>query len=128
MIPQKFKFFHYLLPPLLWAALIFWNSSQSDLTVPVTLFPHMDKLIHGGVYFILAGLIIRALSVFFQKKTFRKFALITTLLSAGYGATDEWHQAFVPGRSCDILDWVADIAGILLALFLFYWFQKNPNK
>ena len=28
-----------------------------------------------------------------------------------YGATDEWHQSFVPGRSTELADWIADTAG-----------------
>jgi UDP-2,3-diacylglucosamine pyrophosphatase LpxH len=28
-----------------------------------------------------------------------------------FGATDEWHQYFVPGRSCELGDWVADSLG-----------------
>lgn len=122
------KLLFYFLPPLLWAGLIFWNSSQSDITVPVALFPHTDKLIHGGVYFILAWLIIRALLIYLPKKTFCTHAIITTVLGLVYGASDEWHQFFVPGRSCDILDWFADAAGILLAVFIFYWFQKKVQK
>ena len=28
-----------------------------------------------------------------------------------YGASDEWHQAFVPLRSSDIHDWIGDTIG-----------------
>ncbi|MCK5737694.1 VanZ family protein [bacterium] len=122
------KLLFYFLPPLLWAGLIFWNSSQSDIAVPVALFPHADKLIHGGVYFILAWLVIRAFLVYFPKKTFCTATIITAGLGLVYGASDEWHQLFVPGRSCDILDWFADAAGILLAVLIFYWFQKKASK
>ena len=30
---------------------------------------------------------------------------------AGLGAFDEWHQQFVPRRSMDLADWIADAAG-----------------
>ena len=30
--------------------------------------------------------------------------------ASAYGATDEFHQSFVPGRTPDVDDWVADIA------------------
>ena len=31
-----------------------------------------------------------------------------------YGAADEIHQRFVPNRSCDVLDWLADTLGASL--------------
>ena len=38
------------------------------------------------------------------------------LIVAGalYGATDEWHQSFVPGRDASVLDWLADLCGVTL--------------
>lgn len=30
-----------------------------------------------------------------------------------YGALDEWHQSFVPGRTPDATDWLADVAGVI---------------
>src|SRR5262245_46661469 len=38
------------------------------------------------------------------------------LFSAAYGATDEIHQMFVANRMPDVRDWVADVAGALLAV------------
>jgi VanZ family protein len=35
------------------------------------------------------------------------------LLAAAFGATDEWHQMYVPGRFPELRDWVADAAGAL---------------
>ena len=35
-------------------------------------------------------------------------AIVATSL---YGATDEWHQSFVPMRDSDVRDWVADTLG-----------------
>ena len=36
-----------------------------------------------------------------------------------YGASDEYHQYFVPGRVCDWVDWVADTLGATLAAWLY---------
>lgn len=43
---------------------------------------------------------------------------ITMLVIAGYGALDEITQPLV-GRSCELLDWAADVAGIVFATLVF---------
>ena len=44
-----------------------------------------------------------------------KAALLALLITAAYGAFDEFHQSFTPTRSVDIFDWLADAAGGTLA-------------
>jgi VanZ family protein len=45
------------------------------------------------------------------------------LVGAGVGALDEAYQATVPGRSQELLDWIADIAGSLAGAGLALWFR-----
>ncbi len=40
------------------------------------------------------------------------------LVVSALGAADEWHQQFIPGRSMDVRDWVADTAGAVSGLLL----------
>ncbi|WP_169755385.1 VanZ family protein [Dissulfurirhabdus thermomarina] len=48
--------------------------------------------------------------------------LWAVVLASLYGLADEWHQVFVPGRTPDPMDWVADTAGAALgALVLVAW-------
>jgi VanZ family protein len=37
-------------------------------------------------------------------------------IAAAYGATDEWHQSFVPGRAAELRDLVMDAIGAALGL------------
>ena len=50
-------------------------------------------------------------------------ALPRVLIAQGagmlYAATDEFHQLFVPGRACELSDWLVDNAGVLVGLGLF---------
>ena len=108
------------LPPLLYAALIFHFSSQSD-PLPTIRVAVWDKLLHAAEFALLALLLCRALRG--EGRTWGAALALALLLTSGYGATDEWHQGYVPRRDSTVYDWEADTvgaaAGILLArLFL----------
>ena len=93
--------------PFAIALLIFVASSRSTLAGPR--IPDSDKVVHFAVYGLLATLVCR------QGRGWRA-AGWTLLAVSAYGATDEWHQSFVPGRSTDLFDWIADTAGAALAV------------
>jgi VanZ family protein len=116
----------WLLPALAYAGLIFWLSHQPN---PVPWMPRAwwtwDKLLHAVEYAGLAALLVLGLT-HLGTMGLRRAALLAILLAAAYGATDELHQAFIPNRSADVLDWVADVVGavvggILAVPFLRRW-------
>lgn len=94
-----------------YAAAIFWASSRPN---PFPFLPRSwfdsDKLLHAGGFTVLGALLRLALAAV---RPPRRALALAVLLGAAYGATDEVHQAFVPGRSPDVRDWVADVAGVL---------------
>jgi VanZ family protein len=47
-------------------------------------------------------------------------ALLAVLATCIFGATDEWHQSFTPGRRAAIDDWALDTASAALAVYLLY--------
>ncbi len=97
--------------PLAIAVLIFAASSRSVVAAPrVTLID--DKIVHFVVYGLLATLVCRI------GRGWRAAAWSLVLVSA-YGASDEWHQSFVPGRSTELADWVADTLGAAVAIALY---------
>jgi VanZ family protein len=51
-------------------------------------------------------------------------ALVSIAFCSLYGASDEWHQSFVVGRSSDILDWLADTSGASAGIFLLHKLRK----
>jgi len=115
---NKYKiFFYYWLPVILYCLMIFKQSSgPAILILPV---PHIDKLFHLVGYAILAILFCRA---------FRSLGILNVhtmmflniLLSAVYGFSDEIHQYFVPYRSADINDFLADVIGSLMGFFIYH--------
>lgn len=68
-----------------------------------------DKVLHFLAYAILGALWMRALRPGPGRAGVG--LLLATALAAGFGAVDEWHQSFVPGRSADVLDLLADLLG-----------------
>lgn len=108
--------------PLLVAAAVIWESDQSKLATPrfAEWIPSFDKLAHFCVYGLLATMIVRA--------RFRGIGPAATIVIVSiFGLTDEWHQYYTPGRSCDVMDWVADTAGAALAVGLYCgwnWYRR----
>jgi VanZ family protein len=99
---------HLWLPPLLYMALIFHLSSESNPLPGLTTWV-WDKALHAIEYGALGLLMCRGLVGEGVKRV--RAALIAIVLASVYAASDEWHQAFVPLRSPDALDWVADTIG-----------------
>ncbi len=50
--------------------------------------------------------------------------LLSFLISVSYAASDEYHQRFVSGRSCELRDLLLDIIGIVAAILLTALFIK----
>ena len=44
--------------------------------------------------------------------------LCAIIIGSAYGVTDEFHQYFVPDRSCDPLDWLVDTIAVSAGAFL----------
>src|SRR5262249_36774903 len=101
------------LPLLLWAALVFAVSSLHGSSFPKSVLFDYDKLLHGAEY--AAGGLLAALA---PGAPTWQLAFLAAALVALYGASDELHQLFVPGRSCDVRDWIADAAGGTLGAVL----------
>jgi len=93
--------------PLAMAALIVFASSRSTVAGPQ--FSNSDKVAHFGAYGLLATLVCRL-------RPGWKGAILGLLCASAFGVSDEWHQSFVPGRSSDVFDWIADTLGATLAV------------
>ena len=139
-MPSSRRDLRHLLPPLLLMVLIFAMSSVPAFgeahffadriaggLLPGWLTPvapwldrYLSHVVHVTEYGLLTLLWIRALV---RIPTLSRHAtLLAWSIAALYGATDEFHQMFVPGRSASLEDWLKDIAGAALAVLLWqYW-------
>jgi VanZ family protein len=94
--------------PVLLAACIVAASSLSMPEMPVGLW-NADKLVHFAVFGLLATATVRVPAL-------ARRAWLAVLLVSLFGAADEVHQGFTPGRSPDPYDWLADTLGALVAV------------
>lgn len=78
--------------------------------------PHRDKLAHLVLYSGLAWLLSWVFTLVGWKLAVRTTVFLVVV---GYGALDEWLQSFIPSRSMDFADWLADVAGACLGMILF---------
>ena len=103
--------------------IIYWLILFILTTLPSGSAPDMikvsDKLKHFSAYGLLAFLL--SLTLHFQDKydyLRQHNFLITVLIIAFYGFIDELHQAFIPGRNCEFLDWIADTLGAIFGVII----------
>ena len=107
----RFKLFgFYWLPVVLYCLLIFVQSSY-PVTPQLRPFPHADKLAHAGGYALLGFLFFRAYRASILSKGILMLVVVSALSSSLYGVSDEIHQYFVPSRSADIADMLANAGG-----------------
>ena len=104
-------------PAAAWATVLFLLSAWPNPTFPAWVTSY-DKLAHAGLYGVL-GL---ALGYGRHRDVSPPPHLVLLALGGIYGATDEWHQAFVYGRTPGWGDWTADMVGVIIgyvaALFI----------
>jgi hypothetical protein len=102
----------YWLPVLVYMGVLFWLSSRErglDLA-RWGLWELSDKWQHMIGYSVLGMLLFRAFRGNLAFPVVPSI-LCATLAGAAYGASDEIHQRFVPGRTMDPRDALADIVG-----------------
>lgn len=94
-------------------ACIFALSSMPGQALPTV---HVsNKLIHTGEFGLLGLLMCHALTAQLPTWPRSHIALLSLLAAICYGATDEFHQLFVPSRSAELGDLAADSLGATLA-------------
>ena len=121
---------------LVYLPLVFyWILLFTLTTLPTQSLPAVgvnDKLEHTLAYFGLSFLLY--LTLLFQKKSvmLKKYAMLFTILIVlFYGVLDEVHQLLIPGRSCELLDFLADMLGGVLGIVVIkilihiYKFQES---
>ena len=100
----------WLLPALYMAGIFFLSSFDWDVTIPESI-PWRDKGVHFCEYLGLGFLCAHAARQSWPRRPLARILALGALIATAWGFGDEIHQAFVPGRSADFADVVADFLG-----------------
>jgi VanZ family protein len=118
------------LPVVSWMGVIFYLSAQPSLP---SFHEHwMDVVLerggHLGVYAVLALLLWRVTRR--GRWNWWVAAVIAFACAVLYGASDEFHQGFVPGRTPDALDLTVDAvgAGVTLGAAAWMWHRRRAKR
>lgn len=94
------------------------------------LFPMADKVVHGVLYAGLGIALMRALHY-----SWGGFSVLMgcagLLVALIYGVTDEWHQWYIPGRSTEFADLVADGIGAVIGILCYvayHWYRAGHGR
>lgn len=80
---------------------------------------------HFFEYFVLGALLVNGLACHLDLSA----ALpLSVALASAYGVFDEFHQFYVPGRSCDPLDWAVDTVAVVAAAALCAFAFRSPSE
>ena len=112
-------------PAAAWAVVLFLLSAWPDPPIP-EFFRGSDKVAHASLYAVLGA------TLAWGRKGVQSPPghWVMILVGALYGATDEFHQAFVRGRTPDWADWSADVMGVLVGYTVVLGLMKllTPSK
>jgi VanZ family protein len=97
-------------PALLYMLLI-WALSSFPIQVDFSRVPLRDKGVHFIEYGMLSVLLTHALRTTAPHRNRLAVWATAVLITLVWGAIDEIHQAFVPGRFSDVGDLIADGCG-----------------
>ena len=53
---------------------------------------------------------------------------VSWVIGAAYAVSDEVHQHFVPGRSCEVRDMIIDICGMLTGVAICWWVARKKQN
>lgn len=106
-------------PTLLVAAVILYatlsNDPMPDMDMP--LIPYFDKLVHAVMFGGLCGAWYFDLYRAGHRLTLRTKLLVAAACAAAGGVDEVFQSCFTAERASDIVDWYADLLGIVVAFF-----------
>ncbi len=93
-------------------------SAEAQIDIWQTAQRIVRKAAHIFEYALLGFLICVCLESWFGPDKRKKHKWLAFAIGAFYAASDEIHQYFIPGRSCEVIDVLIDSLGVLLGVMI----------
>lgn len=87
-----------------------------------------DKLLHMVAFALMYFLWFRAFAVMHPSWAYRRCKLASGVTSAAAGALLELWQLLLPYRNAELGDFIADLAGVLIAALCLQWYLKRQGN
>ena len=91
--------------------------------IPSVGIPNLDKVVHLGMF----GCLTLCFHMEGYKKQKKGILFMPIVIVEIYAILTELLQMLIPGRSCSMLDFLADSLGVLLASLVMWRFIKWKN-
>lgn len=119
----------YHLPPVLWALIILISMSIPAEYIPKVKIFGYDKIAHIGVFMVFGILVYRSIINWQLKNINILRSILFSLFSVMFfGFFSEAYQQFIPGRTPDIYDFIADTIGGLIAIPIILIYNLYKSK
>jgi VanZ family protein len=122
---QRFPRWLRAFGPALLYMLLIWALSSFPIQVDFSRVPLRDKGVHFIEYGMLSVLLTHALRATSPRRHPLAVWASAALITLVWGAIDEIHQAFVPGRFSDVGDLIADGCGAAAGALVYLLMRRQ---
>ncbi len=105
---------------------VLFLSSLQHPPQPEVQIPFLDKIVHFVLYFFVGICYLHSFTCSWKKMT-KKRRLLAFAFAILFGGFDEFYQSFIPNRSPDFFDWLADSSGVFAGFSLCLWWWRKRS-
>ena len=114
-------------PAISWTLLVLVLLSVPTGSLAVSDLLGLDQVVHLTLFFVLTWLWLQAVA---ERSLIRSLVVLLAAFAFAFGS--EWYQHFLPARSMDVFDGVADSVGAVLAWAAWWaevwWLRYRDTK
>lgn len=118
---------------IVWTAIVILATTLPSNSIPKSSLleiPHFDKIVHFGLFFVLAMFIISEQNTLrLQGGLTRKAIILALSFTIAYGLIIEFLQYFLlPTRSGSLFDFLANTLGSIVAVVLYRFVNRITSR